>query len=186
MAEDLESELLERRVVYEGRVLDLHVERVRLPHGGVADMEVVRHQGAAAVVPVLDDGRVVLIRQYRHVAGGEVLEIPAGGLEPGESPAECALRELGEEAGYRLTGGGDLTELGWIWTTPGFTDEKIWLFLARGLEPCDVARDPDEILEVEHLPFAEAVEKAASGEIHDGKTTCALLRAARRLQPTRA
>lgn len=183
--EETESELLERRRIYSGRVFEVEVDRVRLPHGGEAEMEAVRHAGAAAVLPLLPDGRVALIRQYRYVAGGRLLELPAGGLEEGETPSQCALREMEEEAGYRLGAGGEVIDLGWIWTTPGFSDEKIWLFLARGLEACDESLEPDEILEVEALPFTDAVARAENGDIHDGKTICALLRAARILDRRR-
>ncbi len=169
---------LDSKTLYRGRVLDLYVDRVRLPHGKVADMELVHHRGAAAVVPLLPDERVILLSQYRYATGGRVLEVPAGGLEPDEDPVACARRELAEETGWRLGEDGELISLGWIWTTPGFADEKIWLYLARGLEETEQDLDRDEILTVETMPFSDAVEKARAGRIHDGKTVCALLRAA--------
>lgn len=173
-------ERLGSRTVYQGRVVELYVDRVRLPHGGEADMELVHHRGAAAVLPFLDDERVLLLSQYRYATGGWLLELPAGGLEPDEEPAAAARRELAEETGHRLAADGELVPLGWIWTTPGFCDEKIWLYAARGLEPATQNLDRDEVLTVRTVPFAEAVEKARRGEIHDGKTVCALLRAAHR------
>jgi ADP-ribose pyrophosphatase len=115
-----------------------------------------------------------LVRQYRHATGKWLLEVPAGTLANGESPESCALRELIEEAGHRA---GELQPLGWIWTTPGFTDERIWLYLARNLEPAAQQLDDDEVISVERLPLAEAVRRARDGGIEDAKSVCALLRA---------
>ena len=163
------------RDVYDGRVVRLRVETLEMPSGAVTDLEIVRHGGAAAVVPVTGDGDVVLVRQYRHAVGGWLLEVPAGKLDGDEDPAACAARELAEEAGIAAR---ELTPLGPIWTTPGFTDERIWLFLATGLEPVEQALEDDELLRVERLPLGEAVAAAVRGEIADGKSVCALLRAA--------
>jgi ADP-ribose pyrophosphatase len=173
-----EGERLGSREIFRGNTVKLDVDRVRLPNGKEMDFEMIRHVGAAAVVPVASDGSVLLIRQYRYATGGFLLEIPAGKLDSGESPETCAARELEEETGFRPT---KLESLGWIWTTPGFTDEKIWLFLATGLEPAKQDLEDDEVLSLERLPLADAVERATRGEIHDGKTVCALLRAAARL-----
>ena len=112
--------------------------------------------------------------------GGWLLEVPAGKLDPGEAPDTCAARETEEEVGYRV---GRLDSLGWIWTTPGFTDEKIWLYLARDLVPGSQNLDEDEVLTVETMPLVEAVSKVHQGEICDGKSVCALLRAAAYLDP---
>jgi ADP-ribose pyrophosphatase len=166
--------------VFRGRIVDLSVDRVRLPNGNVCDLELIRHPGAAAVVPVDGDGQVVLVRQYRYAAGGWLYEVPAGKLDPGESPEVCARRELEEETGIAA---GKLTSLGWIWTTPGFTDERIWLFLATELTSARQALQADEVLSVHRLPFAEAVSLAQRGEIHDAKSICALLRSGCRLTP---
>ncbi len=173
-----EVEIVERRGIYKGRVVDLSVERVRLPNGNVCELELIRHPGAAAVVPVDGAGDVLLVRQYRHATGGYVLEVPAGKLDPGEAPETCALREVEEETGHRA---GELAPLGWIYTTPGFTDEKIWLYLATGLAPTRQDLQHDEVLTVERMPLAEAVARAEAGDIVDAKSVCALLRAARRL-----
>ncbi len=170
------AELLGRREIYRGKTFGVDVDRVRLPNGREVEMEMVRHRGAAAIVPVLADGTVLLIRQYRYATGGWLLEVPAGKLDGDESPEAGAARETEEEIGYRPT---HLEPLGWIWTTPGFTDEKIWLFLATGLEAAKQGLEADEILSIERLPLAEAVEKALSGEIHDAKSVTALVRAAR-------
>ena len=178
-----EIEIVERRGVFKGRVLDLSVERVRLPNGNVCELELIRHPGAAAVVPVDDAGNVLLVRQYRHATGGYVLEVPAGKLDPGEAPDVCALREVEEETGHRPR---ELAPLGWIFTTPGFTDEKIWLFLATGLSATRQDLQHDEVLTVERMPLAEAVSRAESGDIVDAKSVCALLRASARTAGARS
>lgn len=170
-----EGERLSSRQIYHGRTVKLDVERVRLPNGREMDFELIHHPGAAAIVPLMDDGTVLLIRQYRWATGGWLLEVPAGTLDPGESPETCARRETEEETGYRPA---HLEPLGWIWTSPGFVDEKIWLYLATGLEISQQGLDEDEVISLERLPLAEAAEKALRGEIHDGKSVCALLRAA--------
>lgn len=169
---------LARRTVYRGKIVNLDLEDVTLPNGHRMTIEMIRHSGAAAVVPVLPNGEVVLIRQYRHAAGGWVFEVPAGRLDAGEEPEACARRELEEEAGYRA---GRMERMAAIFSTPGFTDEKIHIFLARDLTPVPHDREPDEVIEVVTMPMAEAVRKIESGEIVDGKTICALMMASRRL-----
>lgn len=171
------GERLESREIYKGRTIHVAVDKVRLPNDREMDIEIVHHKGAVAIVPVIDDD-VLMVRQYRYTTGGWLLEIPAGKLEPDEKPEACAIRETEEETGYRPS---ELEPLGWIWPTPGFCDEKIWLFLARGLEQTQQGLEDDEVLELERMPLKEAIEKAAKGEIHDGKSNVALLRAARKL-----
>jgi len=158
----------------------LHVssERVALPNGTTAVLDIVRHPGAAVVVPFLSDDEVLLIRQYRHAAGGMILEAPAGKLDDGELPEVCAHRELQEEAGQRAA---RLESLGWIWTTPGFTDEKIYLFAGFDLTPVPQRPEDDEIIELAPMPLGTALEQVWCGEIHDAKTAMALLHAARRV-----
>jgi ADP-ribose diphosphatase len=173
---------LDTRTLHHGRVLDLALDRVRLPNGRVMEFELVRHRGAAAVVPLLaapDGGApdVLLLRQLRYATGGWLLEVPAGTLDAGEEPAACALREVEEETGYRAA---EVTPLGWIWSSPGFCDERIWLFAAHGLEPAAQRLDDDEVLSVVRMPLAAAVAKAVGGELHDGKSVAALLRCAAR------
>lgn len=173
---DREARVVKSTPVHRGRVLDLRVEEIELPSGRRSTLELIRHPGAAAVVPVTDDGEVLLVRQYRHATGGHwLLEVPAGKLDPGETPELCAARECEEEAGVRP---GELVPLGWIWTTPGFTDERIWLFLARALAAGKQDLQDDEELGVERLPLAEAVARALDGGIDDGKSIAALVRAA--------
>ncbi len=169
------------RTVYEGRVIrELSVQEVALPNGHTVTLELIRHPGAVAVVPVDSQGNAVLVRQYRHATGSWLLEVPAGKLDhPGEAPEDCARREVEEETGYLA---GDLVALGWIWTTPGFTNEKIFLYLARDLTASRSNLQDDEVLTVERVPLAEAIRLAEAGEITDGKSVCALLRAAASLR----
>jgi ADP-ribose diphosphatase len=153
-------------------------ERVTLPNGHTTELDIVHHPGAAAVVPFTAPDEVLLIRQFRHAAGGHILEVPAGKLDAGEAPETCAARELEEEAGQRA---GRLEALGWIWTTPGFTDERIFLFAAFDLTRVGQRLDGDEVIEVLRMPLAEALERVWRGEINDAKSAMALLHAARRL-----
>ena len=153
-------------------------ERVTLRNGHTVILDIVRHPGAAAVVPFLSDDEVLLIRQYRHAADGMILEVPAGKLDGGETPESCARRELQEEAGQRA---GRLEALGWIWTTPGFTDEKIFLFAAFDLVRVPQCLDSDEIIELVPTPLPRALELVWRGEINDAKSAMALLHAARRV-----
>ena len=171
--------LLSSEPVWQGRTIAVSRERVALPNGNEVELDLVRHPGATAIVPLLDDGTVVLVRQYRHAAGGWLLEVPAGKLSPGEEAEACARRELAEETGLRA---GELTPLGCVWMTPGFCDERIWLFLATGLATGEQRLEADEAIEIVRLPLSEAVRRAAGGEIADAKSTCALLRAAALLQ----
>jgi ADP-ribose diphosphatase len=171
-------QLLDRRRPFTGRVVDLRVDRIRLANGHETELEVIQHPGAAAVVAIDPEGQVLLVRQYRYATGEWLLEVPAGKLDGGEEPEACAARELVEETGHAAAG---LVSLGWIWTTPGFTNEKIWLYLARELIAAEQALEPDELLEVERLPLAAAVQQAATGEIRDSKSAIALLRAGRLL-----
>ena len=165
------------RRAYSGRVISVDVDTVVFPNGTTGELEMVRHPGASAVVPFLDDPRaadprILLIRQYRYAAEGYLYEIPAGRLDPGEPPAECALRELREETGYSA---GNVEILTTFYTTPGFTDEKIHLFLALGLTTGENALDEDEFLDTVTMPMSEALRMVRDGEITDGKTICTLL-----------
>jgi ADP-ribose pyrophosphatase len=166
-----------RRLIHRGRAFELFVEPVELPDGRRIELDVVRHPGAAAVVPFASDADVLLIHQFRHAAGGMIFEVPAGKLD-GEAPDVCARRELEEEAGVRA---GRLEALGAIWTTPGFTDERIHLFAAFELEPVERRLDADEVIEVVRVPLAHALAMVWSGELSDAKSALALLHAAHRL-----
>jgi ADP-ribose pyrophosphatase len=162
---------------YTGRIIDLDLDTVRFPDGSIGHLEMIRHPGAAAVVPFLDpptdpDPRVLLLRQFRHAANGPLWEVPAGRLDPGESPEQCARRELQEEAGVAAR---HLRPLLPILTTPGFTDERIHLYMAWELKPVPLAREADEFMEVVELRWSEVGRLASSGEIQDAKTLISLL-----------
>ncbi len=159
------------RNIYKGRIVSLNLETVRLPNGATVELEVIHHPGAAAVVAMKDKDTVLLIRQYRHAAGGYILEIPAGTLRPRENPRDCAARELEEETGFRPSA---LEPVITFFTTPGFTDEVIYIYRATGLAPGKQNLDHDEVLEVVELPLREAIAKIGDGTIRDGKTIVGL------------
>jgi len=159
------------RNIYTGKVVTLNVDTVKLPNGVTIDLETIRHPGAAAVVPMKDDGTVVLIRQFRHAAGGFIYEIPAGKLSPGEDPLHCAARELEEEVGYRAA---SFELLSSIFTAPGFADEVIHVYKATGLIKGRQQLDHDEVLEIVEMPLTAAMEKIVDGTIRDGKTIVGL------------
>ena len=166
--------------VYTGKVISLDVDLVEFPNGTTGEIEMIRHPGASAVVPFLsdphgDDPQLLLIKQYRYAAGGYMYEIPAGRLEPGEAPASCAARELREETGCTAS---SIEHLYTMYTTPGFTDERIHIFLATGLTRGPAALESDEFLSVEPVPLRRALEMIKSGEINDGKTAAGILFAA--------
>ena len=166
--------------VYTGRVINLDIDTVRFPNGTIGELEMIRHSGASAVVPFLsdptgDDPQVLLIRQYRYAAEGFVYEIPAGRLDTGEEPVGCARRELREETGCDAERVEHLTT---IYTTPGFTDERIYLFMAVGLTRGELAREANEFIELETMPLSRALELVEGGAIQDAKTIVGLLYAA--------
>lgn len=157
--------------VYKGRVVTLNLETVTLPNGVSVELEVVRHPGAAAIVPLKDDRTVILIRQYRLAAGGYIYEIPAGKLHPGEDPMDCATRELEEEIGYRA---GHLDKIATFFTAPGFTDEVMHLYVASNLIPGAQALDSDEVLEIVEMSLEKAMAHIRDGTIRDAKTIIGL------------
>jgi len=161
--------------IYTGRVIDLDVETIELPNGERMDLEIVRHPGGAATVALDGDDRVCLLRQYRHLAGGYVWELPAGKLDGDEPPAQAAARELREEAGLWA---GDWQPLGQEISSPGVFAEIVYLFLARGLEAREASPERHELIEVHWRPLATALHMAATGEIVDAKTVIGLFRAA--------
>ena len=173
-----DESVLKHETLYEGRIVKLYLETVRLPNGEEARREIIRHPGAVAIVPVDEEQRVTLVRQFRLAAGRHMLEVPAGTLEPGEEPLVCAERELQEEAGMFP---GKLEALGGIFVAPGYSSEYIHLYLATDLRPSQLEGDADEFLEVRSMLLTEALALIDSGELNDGKTITALLLAARRL-----
>ena len=169
-------EVIGSEEIFRGRVIDLVVDTVR-EGGQVYTREVVRHAGGAAALPVFSDKTIALVRQYRHPPARYVLELPAGRLENGERPAECAARELEEELGLAA---GRLEQLSEFYTTPGFCAEKLWVFLATGLAETKQRLETDEIVEAVRIPYDRALEMVASREIEDAKTIIGLLLAAPR------
>jgi ADP-ribose pyrophosphatase len=158
--------------LYNGKIFNVALEKVTLPNGVIKDREVVRHPGAAAMVPLLDDDNVVLVKQHRHAVNDYLWEIPAGTLEPHEEPVACARRELIEETGYEAK---DLDKLTEILPAPGYTDERIHIFLATGLTLTEQRLEDDEVLTVQPTPFDKAIEMIKTGEIRDAKTIVGLL-----------
>lgn len=179
-----EPDRIERREVFRGRLLRVYVDRVRLPDDRVAEREIVLHPGAAAVLPIWHRegpaggtvATVVLLKQYRYAADRELWEVPAGTLEPGEAPEACAARELREEAGLEAK---ELRPMGSFFTTPGFTDERIHLFVATGLRAVGAEPEPGERIRREEMALERALEMVGSGEVMDAKSICALLRGER-------
>ncbi|MBI2797542.1 MAG: NUDIX hydrolase [Gemmatimonadetes bacterium] len=168
------------RRVYAGRVISVDLDRVRFPDGSEGELEMVRHPGASAVVPFLGDPagenpEILLMRQYRYAADGFLFEVPAGRLDPGENPTACAHRELAEETGCRAAG---MHHLFTMYTTPGFTDEQIHLFMATGITMGATRREADEFIELRPVALSEALAMIERGEIQDAKTALAILYAA--------
>ncbi|MDQ6829204.1 MAG: NUDIX hydrolase [Gemmatimonadota bacterium] len=168
---------VESRRAYSGRVISLDVDRVRFPDGSIGELEMIRHPGASAIVPFLtnphgDEPQILLIRQYRYAADGVIYEVPAGRLDPGESPETCARRELTEETGCTAE---HVEHLYTMFTTPGFTDEKIHVFVATGLTRGKSKLERDEFVEVVAVTLTAALEMVKRGEISDAKTALSLL-----------
>ena len=168
---------MKTRVVHRGRSITVRVEEAELPDGRRVELDVVRHPGAAAVVPFESQDRVLLLRQYRHAAGGTIWEVPAGKLD-GDTPEVCAAKELEEEAGRRA---GRLERLASIFTTPGFTDEVIHLFAAFDLAPVPMRLEEDEVIEVVPTSLSDALDLVWKGEMRDAKSALALVHAAHRI-----
>jgi ADP-ribose pyrophosphatase len=168
---------IERKMIYEGRVIKVSVDHVRLPNGVQVPLEIVRHPGGAAVVAIDDRGRVCVLRQFRHAAGGYIHELPAGKLEPDEPPETTARRELVEEAAVSAS---QWTSLGAFFSSPGVFTEVIHLYLATDLTPAVASPETDELFQVEWWPLELAVERARNGELTDAKTIIGILRAAAR------
>jgi ADP-ribose pyrophosphatase len=159
--------------IYTGRIVVLEVDRVRLPGGGESVREVIRHRGAAVILPILDDGRVLLVRQFRYPVGEVLLELPAGTLEPGEDPIACAARELIEETGHAA---GAITALGRFYSAPGYTDETLHAVLATDLARSDAGSpDDDEVIEVEVHPVDVVLRMIELGDIRDAKTIATIM-----------
>ena len=175
---DSPERIVDSRPIYDGRIVRFRLDTVALPDGSTVMREIILTLGAVVIVPLTDDGRVRLVRQYRSAAGEFLLELPAGTLEPGESPAVAAPRELAEETGDRAAHWERLTG---FYTIPGICDEYLHLFLATGLTPGETNREADEFMEVVTLPLEKALDMVKTGEIYDAKTMIGLLLAAERV-----
>src|SRR3990167_5113512 len=151
-----------RKTIFSGRVVDLGIETVELPNGELLEMEIVRHPGGAAIAGGDDQQRVCLLHQYRHAAGGLLWELPAGKLDPGETPQQTASRELAEEAGLRAT---SWRALGSMLSSPAICDEEIHLFLVTELQPTPMQHEPTELIEIHWIPLSTALAWTQSGKI---------------------
>lgn len=171
--DNLSEKTLSSKRIYEGKIINVRLDRVHLPDGKEGCREVVELGGAVAIVPLQGD-EVFFVKQYRTPVEKILLEIPAGRLEPGEKPEECAQRELAEEIGF---GPSRLQQLAFFYSSPGFSNETLYLYLAQGLVYQPAPKDAGEFLQVESMPFSEALAKISRGEIEDGKTITGLLMA---------
>jgi ADP-ribose pyrophosphatase len=172
------EKIIQTEYLYRGRLIKLRLDQVRMPNNSMHTREIVEHSGAVAIVALDEQGRVLLERQYRSAAARETLEIPAGTLENGEDPSLCAVRELREETGYSAA---EWEKLGAFYSSPGFSTEIMYLFLARGLKPGPSSPEEDESIAVEWRPLADALAAIENGEIVDAKSMVGLLRVARKL-----
>jgi len=169
------------RRIHTGRIITVDTDTVRFPDGSIAELDMVRHPGASAIVPFVTDlgaadPELLLIKQYRYAAEQYLYEIPAGRLDPGEAPEHCAARELREETGCTAN---RIDFLFTMYTTPGFTDERIHVFMAAGLERGETAHEADEFMTIESVPLSRALQLIEDGQIKDGKTALGILYAAR-------
>lgn len=172
--DDLREIQIESEKIYEGKILDFYRDTVRLPNGHTAPRELVRHNGAVAIVPLLDDGRVIVEKQFRYPHDEVIVEIPAGKLDgPNEIPEEAARRELREETGVEAK---ELIPLGPFYPTAAYSTETIWMYLAKGLTFGEQKLDDDEFLNVETVPLSDLVKDILAGKVPDGKTQAAILR----------
>ena len=170
---DMYEKTISSQSIFKGVIVDLRVDQIQLPNGDGSIREVVSHPGGVCVVPYHDDGTVTVVKQFRYPFGQVVTELPAGKLEYGEDHRLCALRELSEEVGAEAA---DLTYLGAMYTSPGFSSEVLHMYLARELKEGASHPDEDEFLEGERMPFSQLVEQVMSGEITDGKTIATVLK----------
>lgn len=170
---ELTEQTLSSRTVYAGKIVTVKVDQARLPNGAKTGREVVEHNGGVCILALCEDGTVPLVRQFRYPLGDVLLELPAGKLEREEQPRPAAIRELGEEVGLEP---GELTDLGFIYVSPGFCTEKLHMYLARNVKSVPVHPDEDEFLDIVYLPFEELVAQVMSGEIQDGKTVATVLK----------
>lgn len=168
-----DARIISQRIAFQGRIIQVREDRVIEPSGYECSREIVVHPGAVCIVARPTTDQVILIRQYRHATGQHLVEIPAGTLHDGEDPLKCAHRELEEETGYRAT---EMKERARFWTTPGFTTEFMYLYEASGLVKTQINPDEDEVIEVEFVPYRDALQMIDDGRIQDAKSILGLLR----------
>jgi len=166
-----DHQVLSSEQVFDGRVVKVFLEDVRLPDGRTVKWESVRHPGAVGMVPLQDDGCVLMVKQYRHAVRGVLLEIPAGKLDPGEDPVDCARRELAEEVGMKAEATVPLAE---FFNSPGYSDERFFLYLCTGLSAAPGIPEPDEFLEIVEVPLEDGFAMIADGRIRDAKSIIGL------------
>ncbi|MFA9456943.1 NUDIX hydrolase [Halalkalibacter sp. AB-rgal2] len=167
----LNEKTIKTTEIYKGKIIDLQLEEVELPDGRTSIREVIKHPGAVAVLPIKEDGKLVLVRQYRKALQKSIIEIPAGKLEENEEPKLAAMRELEEETGYKTN---SLTFIGSFYTSPGFADELIHLYVTRNLEIGQSQADEDEFIDVLEIDLQEAEKLIKEQKIHDAKTMYAI------------
>jgi len=165
-------EVISRQIVYQGHAFSVRRDQVRLPNEIIARLDIIEHPGAVTILPLDADGQILFVRQYRHAAGKELLEMPAGTLDEGEPPEACALREIREETGYAA---GKMVKLGEFYLAPGYSTEYMSVFLATDLRLSPLPRDEDELITLERVPVERAYQLALNGELQDGKSLAALL-----------
>ena len=168
----MKFDLLGSKIIHQGRAMTLRVDHLRTPDGRTVKYDIVEHHGSVILVPVDENGKIYFVRQYRHAAGQELLELPAGTIEPGEAPEPCAAREVREETGMEAA---NIKEIGGFYLAPGYSTEFMHVFLATGLSHNPLEADADEFLSVETLSFDDAFKLAASGSLPDAKSLAALL-----------
>jgi ADP-ribose pyrophosphatase len=173
---------IDSKVVFEGRILTLRVDSVRLPNGRETTREIAEHSDSVCIVPIDEQGNILLVRQYRKPVEMDLLEVPAGGIEEGEVPEEAVQRELQEEIGYTA---GNLQHLSSFWLAPGWCTEYMHAYLATDLIPSSLAADDDEFISVVRVPLAESLDLVKQGQIRDAKSISSLLMASQVLQDAR-
>jgi ADP-ribose pyrophosphatase len=170
--------VIDSKTIYQGRVFEVRQDQIQLPDGTQAQMDILDHAGAVVILPVDKNGRIWFIRQYRHAIAQQLLELPAGGLEPDETPQACAERELREEIGM---GARKMQALGGFYLAPGYSSEYLHVFLATDLFPAPLIGDPDEFIEVDQMPVGDFLNLALNGTLVDSKTLSTLLLAQKHL-----
>ena len=172
--------LIESEIIYPGRVFTIRRDQVRLPDGRTTKLDIVEHHGSVVLIPIDDAGNLLFVRQYRHAAGADILELPAGTLDEGEQPELCAARELREETGFAAR---KIESLGGFYLAPGYSTEYMYVYLATGLYHNPLQADENEFLQVETIPLADALQMSTTGSLPDAKSLAALWLARQRLIP---